>query len=176
MYFWIGCKLPEDFSQNLRRYLLSLPGSSATDISGHTLPQHISLKISFDAGENIDEILDFVTGLLHEAAPFSVQPASVEGHENILWIRFEENTQLRKLHDVLDKQLERRFGVMPHPFDRCFAFHSTLCMGEEKTVKELARLFADFPMPKELVINKCLLGISETGKSGSYRVIRQLQL
>lgn len=176
MYLWIGCKLPEAFSQEIRRYLLSLPGSSAMDLSGFSLPQHISLKISFEAGAKYAQMLNHLSHLLQLQKPFSVHPIGVESLSSILWICFRENTHLQQLHRMLDTELEHRFGIGQHPFDQQFIFHSTLCMGKAEAISALEQQFSSFQFPSELVIDTFLLGISETGDSGSYRVIREISL
>lgn len=64
MYVWIGCALPEDFARDVRRICLAHNRQIGLDESAFALPQHISLKISFDAGDRWDEILDFLSHLL----------------------------------------------------------------------------------------------------------------
>ena len=50
MYIWIGCKLPEDFDAELRQCCLEANADIGADTVAFSLPQHISLKISVDAG------------------------------------------------------------------------------------------------------------------------------
>lgn len=70
MYIWTGCKLPAGFEQQIRKRCAEVNQGIGLDTSGFTLPQHISLKISFDAGERTEDILDAIEGLLRRENPF----------------------------------------------------------------------------------------------------------
>ena len=175
MFVWIGCQLPEGFSEQLRSCCRE-NAPCGLDFSGFTLPQHISLKISFDAGERSGQILDAVEALLRGESAFSVIPRRICREGRILWVEFVENAALRQLHDLLDRELEGRFGVQQHMFDRNFRFHSTLCMGAEEALELLNARLADFPLPGELPVSTFLLGLSESGKSGTYRVVRTVKV
>ena len=52
MYIWIGCQLPGSFEKELRSFCLAQNESLGLDTAAFALPQHISLKISFEALEN----------------------------------------------------------------------------------------------------------------------------
>ena len=75
MYIWIGCKLPEDFEQEIRTNCLRLNEKIGLSTVAFTLPQHISLKISFEA-ETHEAVLGDLTDYLSRQTPFSV---SVQG-------------------------------------------------------------------------------------------------
>ena len=172
MYIWIGGRLPETFEKEIRGALTERLEGVEADISGLSLPQHISLKISFEAGQQYEEILDYLEGLLEQEEPVSVAPSGVERQGGILWVTFEENQRLQQLHGILDRELEARFGVGQHMFDQCFKFHSTLCMGEPEAMDRLQESMTEVVLPRGLEINAFLLGVSESGKSGTYRVVR----
>ena len=57
MYIWIGCKLPEEFEQEIRSICLAKNQEIGLDPVAFSLPQHISLKISFET-ERHEEILE----------------------------------------------------------------------------------------------------------------------
>ncbi len=174
MYIWIGCKLPEAFGSKIRS--ACLPLADGLDISGFSLPQHISLKISFQAGSDYLHILDYLEALLQKEDKFYVNPKAIQRQGNILWIPFRENPQLRHLHNVLDKELKAKFGIGQHLFDKAFLFHSTLMLGPEEKLEKVAQKLWDFPLPQQLEVDAFLLGISETGRGGEYRVVREIKL
>lgn len=176
MYIWIGCRLPVEFEQQLRQQCIPIAQEMMLDTVAFSLPQHISLKISFDAGKDHQQILYFLQELLRNEPPFYVNPKPIERQGNILWIPFRENGQLRHLHDLLDRQLRLRFGIPQHIFDKAFAFHSTLFFGPEDTLDRAKLALLDLSLPEQLQIDTILLGISETGKPGSYRVVREIYL
>ena len=174
MHIWIGCRLHEEFEKELRTRCERECGDLALDAVAFTLPQHISLKISFDAGEGYEKVLDTVEAILRREEKFYVNPKDMEVMGNILWITFRENKTLRRLHDLLDWELAQGFGIGQHPFDRNFRFHSTLYFGEPETLRQAQRRLAAFPLPEELAVDTFLLGISPDGTPGSYRVVRQV--
>lgn len=176
MYIWIGCRLPEEFEDSLRARCVPLGQELGLDLSGFSLPQHISLKISFEAGERCEEILDFLERLLKKEKKFNANFSGVERMGNILWLAFQENGTLRRLHNMLDQELNARFDISQHLFDKAFAFHSTLFLGEPERLDMAQSALADLPLPETLTIDTFLLGVSETGTSGSYRVVRQIHV
>lgn len=174
MYIWIGCRLPVEFERTIRSRCLELNRDIGLGTVAFSLPQHISLKISFDAGAQTPEILDAVEAILRKEKQFYVNPHAIETAGSILWITFQENDTLRKLHHLLDRTLEQDFGVPQHPFDKDFLFHSTLFLGEPERLARMQAGLSGFALPPELAVDTFLLGLSETGEAGSFRVVRQI--
>lgn len=176
MYLWAACKLPEAFEQEIRTVCLGLNREVGLDTVAFELPQHISLKISFQT-EDPEAVADFLAGYLAKQKPFSVRISRAEQNGTILWLPAEENDTLRQLHAQLDALLEDRFGIPQHPFDKCFLFHSTLFMdSDEEKIRIMKGLLADYPMARELTVDTFLLGASETGKPGTCRIIREIKV
>ena len=176
MYIWIGCKLPEDFASSIRSSCMELNRDIGLSTVAFLLPQHISLKISFQS-EKYDEILDYLENFLSKQSPFSLRIKNPEQAGSILWMPAEENHCLRQLHEQLDAQLEQRFGIPQHQFDKCFLFHSTLFMDPDTDkIAKMHRLLEEHPIAQELQVDTFLLGLSETGKPGTYRVVREIKV
>ena len=176
MYIWIGCKLPESFARDIRSLCLKQNEELGLDTAAFTLPQHISLKISFET-EKYEAILEELFAFLSTQRPFAVRIGDPEQNGNILWLPAEENKTLRQLHDRLDKLLADRFGIPQHEFDKAFLFHSTLFI--DSSTEKLAKMreaLLPCPIDRELTVDTFLLGLSETGKAGSYYVVRQIQV
>ena len=176
MFIWIGCKLPEDFEFAIREKCRLLGEELGLELSGFSLPQHISLKISFEAGENYGEILDFLEQMLRKEKKFYVNPNAAERMGDILWLSFRENDTLQRLHNALDKELNSRFAIPQHLFDKVFAFHTTLFMGDPEKLERAFGYLREMAIPEELAVDTFLLGLSESGKSGTYRVVRTICL
>ena len=176
MYIWIGCKLPEEFERKIRAKCMPVAAKLDLDTVAFTLPQHISLKISFEAAQRWEEILDTLCSLLQKEKEFVVHPKAVQQEGNILWISFRENDTLLRLHHCLDELLCRKFGIAQHLFDRAFQFHSTLFFGQPDSVALAAEVLHGYPLSEKLRIDTFLLGISESGKPGTYSVVRTIDL
>lgn len=176
MYLWIGCKLPEEFEKEIRAHCLALNEQIGLDTVAFALPQHVSLKISFDT-DRADEILEDLVQFASEQTPFAVQIVGVEQFGNILWMPIAENRCLQQLHDLLDARLESRFGIPQHEFDKCFKFHSTLFMDADlEKVSQMHTALTDYPFARALTVDTFLLGESETGKPGTCRIVRQIKV
>ena len=176
MYIWIGCKLPDDFERHVRTLCLKLNEECQLDTTAFLLPQHISLKISFET-EEYEAILEALTTFLSVQRPFTVRIDNTEQNGNILWMPAEENATLQQLHEQLDNLLEECFCIPQHPFDKEFLFHSTLFIDENtEKVAKMRELLSQEVMAQELTVDIFLLGISETGKAGDYRIARQIKV
>lgn len=166
MYLWIGCKLPSDFERDLRCHCLRLNETIGLNTQPFSLPQHISLKISFDAGDQYEQILDWLTTVLEKEKPFSVQLLPPKRMKNILWLPVKNHPRLFALHDMLDRELLQRFGISQHPYDKEFKFHSTLFMEDsEKEIIRMESALTGLVLPDTLKIDTFLLGVSLDGKT-----------
>lgn len=176
MFVWIGCQLPEAFAQEIRGLCLTHNEKIGLNTVAFALPQHISLKISFDTDRQeavLEEIAEYLSGQI----PFAVCIRNPERAGNILWMPVAENTQLQRLHRELDERLEHKFGIAQHPFDKAFLFHSTLFLDENgDKIGQMAAVLRDHAIGRELLIDTFLLGVSETGKAGDYRIVRQIHV
>ena len=176
MYIWIGCKLPQSFEESIRRRVLEANRHIQADTTAFLLPQHISLKISFETHQP-EAILDFLSHLLASEHRFYVNLSVIEQFGNILWIPAQVNANLHRLHQMLDQQLQQHFGIAQHPFDREFRFHSTLFIDPDSAkIRKLHGLLKNTPLPEQLAIDTFLLGISPDGSPGSYQVVQNIKI
>ncbi len=173
MYIWIGCKLPEDFSNALRRQCLEANEGLGLGTRQFDLPQHISLKISFPT-DRATEALVWLRDFLAQQEAFFVTLEQMEQIPGVLWLKAAENPVLERLHATLDKELAARFAVAQHEFDKCFRFHSTLFQGETEenltAVAEKLRL----PLPATLLVDTFLVGCSPDGDPYGYCVTGEI--
>ena len=175
MYIWIGAKLPEEFAEYIRKLCVPMSEVLGLDISGFSLPQHISLKISFPT-DTPEEVLAFLEERLRRERVFYVNPRVPERKGNVLWIPFRPNAPLRHYHNMLDRNLAESYGITQHEFDKSFLYHSTLFLGEGDSLVKAEQLLQQLPLPTQLEIDTILLGVSESGRSGEYRVVAEIPL
>ena len=176
MYLWIGCRLPEEFERTIRSHCLALNETIGLNTVPFSLPQHISLKISFDAGTQYPQVIQWAEEALKECSKFYVNLLPAEQMGNILWLPVQENTVLNQLHQMLDQELEKRFGIPQHPFDKEFLFHTTLFMDEDtEKISQMASKLSSLSFPKPLLIDTFLIGISTDGKT-DIQIIKQLRI
>ena len=176
MYIWIGCRLPYQFEEEIRAVCIDKNKTIGLDAVAFSLPQHISLKISFET-EKAEAILEELERLLSTWDAFAVRINGIEEFGNILWMAVGENETLSRLHETLDEHLQRHFAILRHQFDTCFKFHSTLFIDpDRKKLTQMREALSMVSFPKDLEVDSILLGTSETGQPGSYRVVREILL
>lgn len=141
-----------------------------------SLPMHISLKISCQIKtKNLPQAVEGLSRKLEETRSFNLTPECIEREGGVVWIRHRENERLRQLHQwVVDFFLDQ-YGVMPHKFDLEFAYHTSLFVGNEEEATRAFALLKDEPLPQRLTAEKYVIGVSESGKAGEYRVIKNAE-
>ena len=177
MFVWIAVDASEALAQ-VRQEALRLNKTLGLSKVAFTLPQHISLKISFPvADELFDAAVDAAETFLQRCRPFPVQVRGVERMGSILWLAMEDNPVLTALHDGLDRMMEAQFSAPQHPLDKRFRFHSTLFMDSDAArVAQMQELLRTVDVPGAFVAEKFLIGCSAEGTAGTYRVIREISV
>ena len=95
---------------------------------------------------------------------------------NILWLPVEDHPRLFALHEMLDRELEQRFGIPQHPFDREFLFHSTLFMEEnDEKITQMASALRSLTFPHPLSVSTFLVGLSEDGKT-NIQIVQEISI
>ncbi len=174
MYIWIGCRLPECFEKSLRAKCLAENEKIGLDTTAFSLPQHISLKISFETDRG-EELLSWLRAYLSRQPAFCVCLQAAEQVPGVLWLGVAENRELDRLHRELDALLLERFGVPQHPFDKCFRFHSSLFLDADgEKLRCMQQALWDLPLPQWMSVDSFLLGISPDGRGDNYRVLAEI--
>ena len=176
MYLWTAIDASDALGE-IRRRAEAENRDLALNEAAFTLPMHVSLKISFAlAEEQAEAAVAEIAAFLGEQPPFPVQVEGLEQQGSLLWIRMQPSDRLRALHDGLDARLEARFGVPQHAFDKSFLFHATQFLEED--VQRVARMLErlrNAPLPAAFSAERYLIGCSESGQPGTYRVIRRAE-
>ena len=176
MFVWVGLNVEEQ----LKEMRSAVDGVfERIDISNVTcqLPLHISLKISFEIENSLfSSVLEDITRVYEECDPFEIAVKGIEKHENIEWIRMYSNDKIEALATELNGMLLEKYGVPLHEYDLDFIFHTTLFMDDDSDkINDAHRLLGDVCLPERLVANTFVIGNSETGKNGTYRVYKTIR-
>lgn len=177
MYIWVACDLSDPLGK-VREDCLYLNRDIGADEVAFTLPQHVSLKISF----RIDDIffesaVADIGEYFEKAEPFCLASPTLELSGNIIWLRFADEEPLVRMHRALDAMMLQKYGVPQHAFDKCFAFHSTLFIDNDS--EKLGRVYneiAKISLPEKIMVDSFIIGTSESGKAGEYRVIDNISI
>lgn len=173
MFVWVGIDVEKQL-QDMRKAVNDV--FQRMDISNVTcqLPLHISLKISFEISpDSFEAVLDDITSVYENCEPFSIEVKGIEKYDNIVWIRMHSNDSIERLATQLNMMLREKYGVPLHEYDLDFIFHTTLFMDDDKEKISMAHeLVGDVCLPEKLVADTFVIGTSETGENGTYRVYK----
>lgn len=157
MFFCIAALLEDDIQNKIRRHVNEINRKRNVSVKASLLPQHISLKISFNT-DKIEELEHYFDNIKinneifieSNGVELLEQPES-ENKSGLIWININENMELRELHNKLNSDLPQILGIKNSWMDGdYFRFHSTIVMGnknyEEYQIiyKELLNDYSDF--------------------------------
>ena len=142
------------------------------------LPLHVSLKISFYVSDDISsDVIRTIIDFFENLGPFYFEPVGIEKEGTIVWIRMKDSEKLSHIHYTLDQILLDKFNVIPHKFDLEYKFHATLYMDSDvEKISCAYEQIKDIPLPKKLTANHFVIGTSETGAPGTYKVAHNIKL
>ena len=173
-YIWIGIGVDGQLA-SIRVRVAELEKEWAVADSNLTLPFHISLKMSFPMRGRADEAIALLEAYFRGQSGFEIPVKGYEYLGNIAWIRMSENEDLDRIHDELNQMLYDDFGVGLHEYDRDYLFHTTLFMDENaEKVRRCYDAILETPCPARLSVEHYLIGVSNSGALGSYRVVREI--
>ena len=142
------------------------------------LPFHLSLKISFNLAERFyDRAIEAIIDYYKLLKPFEIEVDKIEIENGIVWIRFKQNEILKTIHAHFDAIMQNKFDVKPHEYDLDFKFHTTLFIDADKhKIQSAYQKIKNIDIPKRFKVSKFLIGESNTGEIGSYKVTRSIQI
>lgn len=172
MYVWIGIDVDSQLFE-IKEKVRKIEGEKGFENSVFTLPFHISLKISFSLENDLfDDVKTDIINIFDEFEPFCINVYGVELENNICWIRMERNPSLDGLHDRLNAVLLEKYGVPLHEYDMDYKFHTTLFMDDDiNKVRNSYSELGEVYVPNKLMANKFVIGTSESGALGTYKVV-----
>ena len=177
MYIWVGVEVESQIAE-IKKFAFEIEKKIGFENSNFTLPMHISLKISFSVPDAVAEnVMKDIEKLYHSVTPFEIAVDKIECYENISWIRYKQNDKIDEIHDRLNAMLFEKYGVGLHEYDCDYKFHTTLFMeNNEEKIRSAYETVKNVYLPEKISVNKLLIGVSESGKLGSYRVFREVNI
>lgn len=179
MYLWIGLGIDKENEEFIREYCKKINMKYKVNEQSFTLPQHISLKTSFDTEEYQNIINDF-KNMFKNNKKMNLKVHDIEMVPGVIWLNIEEIPELRKYHNLILNHLKDKYNIEKIGFDgENFKFHSTLFQDVDnkgKVSKLYENIDKDILINNELKINQIYFGISEVGKVGTYKVVDYIEL
>lgn len=173
MYIWTGLVFDKKTEYEIRKICQQINEEFQISEQSFTLPQHISLKTSFNV-LNYKEVIEYLKMILKDYESIDVELTGITKLNGVIWIDVEENEKLTKIHDDLNKKLLEKFSIPLIKFDgENFIFHSTLFQDSQNNEKleEIYKLLKKvLVFPLKLKFNEIDFGISKEGTVGTYNV------
>ena len=177
MFVWTAINIEEQLPE-LKRIKGEIEEKLGVFDSVVNLPLHISLKISFEVSDaRYPDVIDAISEYYKSVKPFEVMPNKISREGSIIWFEMTPNEHLEKLHREITDMLEKRFGIPPHKFDLEFKYHTTLFLGlTEEKLAAAEKLLEGVHVPQGLTADHLVIGLSESGAPGTYRVTHDIML
>lgn len=177
MFVWVGINV-ENQLKEVRRAVDGVFEKIYISNVTCQLPLHISLKISFEIkNELFDSVLDDIVDIYNAQKSFEIKVKSIEKYDNIEWIRMYSNAEIEELATKLNLMLKEKYNIPLHEYDLDFIFHTTLFMDNDvEKINTAHTLLGNLKLPETLVANTFVIGMSETGENGTYRVYRTIEV
>ena len=180
MYTWIGLVLEKDDENHIRDICKAENKNLNISEQAFTLPQHISLKTSF----NVDEYITVIQYLKEELKDINAIQLEVcnltISDGKVIWLDIGENKFLRELHNKINFLLKEKFNIGLSGYDgENFKFHSTLFQETEynENINKIGLILKEkMKIPFSVRIKELSFGISEVGRVGTYKVIDKIEL
>ncbi len=172
MFIWIGIDVDSQLEE-IKNKAQTVEQEVGFVNSNFTLPLHVSLKISFPIDNALfDSVKADIISVFDESEPFEIKVRGIEYENNICWIRMERNDILDKIHDMLNFVMLEKYGIPLHEYDLDYKFHTTLFMdGNSDKVRSAREMLGNVYIPSRLSADKFVIGTSENGALGTYRVV-----
>lgn len=168
MFIGIDCK---DTLKELKDKCLEYNKDLNINLDAFSFPSHISLKISFEVNDKIEEIKEEIKRYLKSIKPFYICFKRPSKLENIIWLKCAHSKKLIHIHKDLDKLLESKFSILKNDLDKHFIFHSTLFVDKDnQKLDNMFSLIKNYKVKNKLLADTFLLGSSNQGKVGSYKI------
>lgn len=179
MYLWIGLGLDKENEEFIREYCKKVNMRFKVNEQSFTLPQHISLKTSFDT-DKYQNIIDDFKNMFKNNKKMNLKVYDVEMVPGVIWLNITEIPELREYHNLILNHLKEKYNIEKIGFDgENFKFHSTLFQDMDNKEK-VSELYNDIDksilINNELQINRIYFGISDIGKVSTYKVIDYIEL
>lgn len=180
MYIWIRLILEKEDENYIREICKVENKSFNVNEQAFTLPQHISLKTSFNVNEYA-VVIEYLKEELKDINTIELEADNLTVIDGkVIWLDIEENKLLRELHNRINLLLKNKFNIGLSGFDgENFKFHSTLFQENEfnDNINKIGLILKEkIKIPQLLHIRRLYFGISEVGRVGTYKVIDKIEL
>ena len=177
MFIWSGINI-EDQLPELKSRKAEIEGKLGITDTVVNLPLHVSLRISSQVeDEALQNLINAILEFYRSLEPIELLTDGIEREGNIIWLRFKENDEINSVHNRLCALMKERFDIPLHPFDLEFKYHTTLFLGiSEDKLTSAYEMVKSVDLPKSVILNRPVIGASESGLAGTYKIIHTVNV
>ena len=177
MFIWSGINIEAQLSELKLRKAEIEEKLGITDTVVN-LPLHVSLRISSQIADEISpRLIDAILEFYKTLSPIELFTDGIEREGNIIWLRFKENDKINSVHHRLCALMKERFAIPLHPFDLEFKYHTTLFLGiSEDKLTSAYDMVKSVTIPESVILNRPVIGASESGLAGTYKIIHTVEI
>jgi 2'-5' RNA ligase len=128
MYIWTGLIFNKNDEDKIRKICKEVNYNYNVNEQAFILPQHISLKTSFNV-DNYKDVVDYMKSILKDnLSSIDITITGISKLNNgVIWFEIEENKELRQIHNMFNAKLLEKYKIPLIKFDgNNFQFHSTI--------------------------------------------------
>lgn len=177
MFVWTGINIENQLSE-LKLLKCEIEEKLGITDTVVNLPLHVSLRISSQVPDEIyPELIGAILEFYKSLSPLKIETDGIEREGNIVWLRFKENEEIAAVHNSLCTLMSDRFGIPLHPFDLEFKYHATLFfdVGDER-LSAAYDLLKAAPIPSVMILDRLVIGTSESGLAGTYKITHDCKI
>ena len=177
MFIWSGINI-EDQLPELKSKKAEIEEKLGITDTVVNLPLHVSLRISSQIADEISpRIIDAILEFYKTLEPLELFTDGIEREGKIIWLRFKENDEINSVHHRLCALMKERFDVPLHPFDLEFKYHTTLFFGiSDDKLASAYDMVKSVEIPDSVILNRPVIGTSESGLAGTYKIIHAVEI
>ena len=122
-----------------------------------------------------ENVIKDVLEVYNQTEPFEIKTKAISCENNIAWIRMEENPILMDLSKNINSLMLTKYNIPLHEYDTDYKFHTTLFMDDDcEKVKQAYMKIQHMKIPKHLMAERFLIGVSASGRLGTYSVYKAI--
>lgn len=177
MFIWSGINI-EDQLPELKSRKAEIEGKLGITDTVVNLPLHVSLRISSQIADEISpRLIDAILEFYKTLEPLELFTDGIEREGNIIWLRFKGNDEIDSIHHRLCALMKERFDIPLHPFDLEFKYHTTLFLGiSDDKLAAAYDMVKSVEIPNSVILNRPVIGTSESGLAGTYKIIHTVDI
>ena len=177
MFIWSGINIEDQLSE-LKNRKAEIEEKLAVTDTVVNLPLHVSLRISSQIADEISPcLIDAILEFYKTLEPLELFTDGIEREGNIIWLRFKGNDEIDSIHHRLSALMKERFDIPLHPFDLEFKYHTTLFFGiSDDKLASAYDMVKSVEIPDSVILNRPVIGTSESGLAGTYKIIHTVEI